>query len=88
MENLNISVVMPYAKCDLDISIAQQGLLTSASLLGIFVTLHVWGCLADMYGRQRVLRACVTGGFIFTFISAFAFDIYLLIVLRFLGGAL
>lgn len=88
MENLNISVIMPYAKCDMNISTTEQGLLTSISFLGIFVTLHFWGIMADMYGRQRVLRACALGGFIFSLASAFAFDIILLIVLRFFAGAL
>lgn len=88
IENLSISVVMPYAKCDLNLSTVEHGLLTSVSFLGIFATLHVSGFLADTFGRQRVLRVCVTGGFIFSFLSAFAFDIVALIVLRFLAGAL
>lgn len=88
IENLSIGVVMPYAKCDLDISTTQQGLLSSVSFFGIFATLHLWGYLADTYGRQKVLRACVTGGFIFSLMSAFAFDIVTLIVLRFLAGGL
>lgn len=88
IENLSISVVMPYAKCDLNISTVEHGLLTSVSILGIFATLHVSEFLADTFGRQRVLRVCVTGGLIFSFISAFAFDIVSLILLRFLACAL
>lgn len=88
VENLNISVIMPYAKCEMNISTTEQGLLTSVSFLGIFVTLHFWGFMADTYGRQRMLRICALGGFIFSFASAFAFDIIILIVLRFLAGAL
>lgn len=88
LENVNLSYVLPYAKCDLKLSLAEQGVLTSVSFLGIVSTSYFWGFLADTWGRQKVL--CVAGlcGFCLSFSSGFATNTTFLIILRFLAGAL
>lgn len=88
VENVNLSYILAFAKCDLKLILAEQGVLTSVSFLGIVSTSYVWGFLADTWGRQKVL--CVAGlcGFCFSFSSGFATDTTVLIVLRFLAGAL
>lgn len=48
LENINLSYVLPYAKYDLKLSIAEQGALTSVSFLGIVSTSYFWGFLADV----------------------------------------
>lgn len=88
IENTNISYVLPYAKCDLELSIRKQGVLSGISYFGIVVSSHLWGFLADTWGRKKVLRLAATGAFIFSFLSAFAANKYILILLRFLAGAL
>ncbi|XP_055295579.1 synaptic vesicle glycoprotein 2C-like [Sitodiplosis mosellana] len=87
IENTNISYILPYAKCDLNLSTEEQGLLSGISYLGIVFTSHAWGFLADTWGRQKVLHASAVGAFICSFLSAFAMDTITLIVLRFLAGA-
>lgn len=88
IENTNISYILPYAKCDLKLTTQEQGLLSAISYLGIVFTSHLWGFLADTWGRQKVLRVAAIGGFIFSFSSAFATDTISMILLRFLAGAL
>lgn len=88
LENITLSIVVPYAKCELNISSTQQGLLTAVPFVGIFATIYFWGFMADTFGRQGLLRICTAGGFIFAFLSAFAVDVTLLILLRFITGAL
>lgn len=88
LEFLNIGVIMPYAKCDLNLSQTEQGLLASVSFFGIFATIYLWGYMADVSGRQKALKICTAGGFFFAFLSVFAFDVFLLTVLRFITGAL
>lgn len=87
IENTNISYILPYAKCDLEPTAGEQGLLSAISYLGIVFTSHCWGFLADTWGRQKVLRVAATGAFIFSFSSAFAINTISMIVLRFLAGA-
>lgn len=88
MDAVSITIVAPYAKCELDFSTAEQGVLLSASQFGMVCTLHFWGFIADSYGRQKALRACTTGGFLLSLITVISYDIYSQIVLRFLAGAL
>lgn len=86
-ENVSISFIMPQIRCDLDVSTSEQGVLSSISFLGIVASSHMWGFLADTWGRQKVLRISMLGGFITCFASAFAWNTWSMIVLRFVGGA-
>lgn len=88
LENVNLSYVLPYAKCDLKLSLSEQGVLTSVSFLGIVSTSYLWGFLVDCWGRQKVLCAAAFCGFGFSFASGFATNISVLIFLRFMAGAL
>lgn len=87
LENVNISYILSYAKCDLKLSIGEQGVLTSVSFLGIVSTSYFWGFLADVWGRQKVLSVAALTGFCFSFTSAFATNTSVLIALRFLSGS-
>lgn len=87
MENLNVSYILSYAKCDLNLSTTEQGILSSISFLGIVCTSHFWGILADTFGRQKVICIASFGGFIFSFISALATNTIILIFFRFGAGA-
>lgn len=88
IENLNVSYIMPYAKCDLNLSISERGVLTSVSFLGIVSTSYFWGFLADTWGRQKVLSVSAFSGFILSFASAFITHFYGLVLFRFLAGAM
>lgn len=88
LENVNISYIMPNAKCDLNLTISQQGILSSVSFLGIVSTSYFWGFLADTWGRKNVLSTAAFGGFFFSIVSAFSTDFYTLALLRFLAGAM
>lgn len=87
LENVNISLVFPYVKCDLNLTTTEQGILGSISFLGIVITSYFWGFLADTWGRQKVIRIGAFGGFIFSFISAFSINTPILIICRFFAGA-
>ena len=88
LENLSIGYVMPYAKCDLNLTPSQQGVLAAVSYLGIVSTSYFWGFLTDTWGRQKVLSMAALLGSIFSFVSAFLIDFRMLITLRFLAGAM
>lgn len=88
LENVNLSYALPYAKCDLQLTTAEQGILTSVSFLGIVSTSYFWGFLVDTWGRKRVICTAACCGFFCSFLSDFSMNTITLIVLRFLAGAL
>lgn len=88
MENLSIGYIMPYAKCDLNFSTSQQGILASVSFLGIISTSYLWGFFVDTWGRQKVLSVATLSGVFFSVLAAFSTRFYLLCILRFLAAAM
>lgn len=88
MENVNVSLIISYVKCDLPMTTSEQGLLNSVSFIGIVVSSHFWGFLADTWGRRNVMRISLLGGFIFAFISAFSATVTFLICTRLIVGML
>lgn len=87
VENVNIGFVMPYVRCDMSISTTEQGLLNSAGYVGIVITSHMWGFLADTTGRHNVLKYALAGSFICAALSAFSVNVAMLTVMRLLVGA-
>lgn len=87
-ENVNVSLVTSHARCDLNFTLAEQGVLNSAGFAGILVSSHAFGFLADTWGRQKVLRTSLAGSFIFGLISAFAPTTAVLSIFRFVVGGL
>lgn len=55
IENTNISYILPYAKCDLELTTGEQGLLSAISYFGIVFTSHMWGFLADTWYSIDIL---------------------------------
>lgn len=88
LENVSVSLILPYAKCDLQLTTSEQGLLTSVSFLGIVISSHFWGFMADTCGRQKVMRISLILGFICSFLSAFSINTNMMLVLRFMVGLL
>lgn len=88
VENVNIGFVLPYVRCEMEISLFQQGLLNSVGYIGIVLSSHLWGFLADTTGRRRVLLISMAGSFISAFLSAFSYNIVSLILTRLFVGIL
>lgn len=87
-EIMSIGMVMPYVKCDLKLTMADEALLRSASFFGIVFTSLFWGFLSDTWGRQKVLSVSAFGGFFFSFPFGFMTNVYAVITFRFFGGAM
>lgn len=86
VENVNIGFVLPYARCDLQFTANEQGALNAVGYIGIVVSSHFWGFLADTWGRRKVLRTALLGSFAFAVLSALSVSIMMLIVTRLLVG--
>ncbi|XP_055305410.1 synaptic vesicle glycoprotein 2A-like [Sitodiplosis mosellana] len=86
VENVNIGFVLPFIRCEMEISTTEQGLLNSVGYIGIVISSHMWGFLADTTGRRRVLLISMGGSFIFALLSAFSFNVFTLIMTRLFVG--
>lgn len=88
VENVNIGFVMPYVRCEMAISTSEQGLLSSAAYVGIVLSSHLWGFLADTTGRHNVLKYALGGSFSCAVVSVFSTNVLMLTVTRLFVGIL
>lgn len=85
---LGISFVFPVAECDLSLTTQHKGVLSGISSIGIIVSSHFWGFLADQRGRKTVIVPTLILSFLATFMSSLATNFSMLVVYRFLSGFL
>lgn len=88
LETVSINVILPVAQCDLELTTQDKGLLSTVGFIGIIVSSHLWGFLADTRGRKTIIVPTLLIAFGITIVSSFVQTFWLLIVLRFLNGFL
>lgn len=88
LETVGINFILPVAQCDLNLSNQNKGILSAVGFIGIIVSSHLWGFLADTRGRKSVIVPTLIIAFVITIISSFAKSFWLMVVLRFLNGIL
>lgn len=90
VETLNIGFVIPMieSECEMMLTLSDKGLLNGAAFAGVVISSHFWGFLADTWGRKKVMLLCSSISFIFSVISSFSANVWMLIVTRFLVGFL
>lgn len=86
LEGINMAMALPTAKCDLNLTTSEQGFINSVTFLGIVLTSHFWGFMADTWGRRKVLRFALGSGFVFSAVSSVSVNSAMLIVTRLLVG--
>ncbi|CAK1578948.1 unnamed protein product [Parnassius mnemosyne] len=62
-EIVSVAYLVPASACELETISSQQGLMAGTPLVGIIVTSHFWGYLADTKGRRKILCWCLSLGF-------------------------
>lgn len=88
LETSAVAFYMPVAECDLKLTNSRKGLLSAIGYIGMIVSSHLWGFLADTKGRRRVIRPTLLVGFGVTVISSFATEFWSMLILRFINGIL
>ncbi|CAD7090047.1 unnamed protein product [Hermetia illucens] len=83
---LSVGFYIMFVKCDLEVSVYEQGLLASTAFIGIVVSSHTWGFLSDTWGRLKVIQISIFGSVILALVSAFSYTTWMLILLRLLVG--
>ncbi|XP_065085909.1 synaptic vesicle glycoprotein 2B-like [Ochlerotatus camptorhynchus] len=86
LETLGISYVIAVAGCDLQLSTQEKGSLSAVGFLGVIVSSHLWGFLADTRGRRKVIVPTLLLTFVMTVISSFMTNFWLITFFRFLAG--
>lgn len=86
VEGMNMGFVLPVAQCDLDITLTEQGLINAVALIGVVLTAHFWGFMADTWGRRKVLRFSLLTGFILSALSSFSTTSIMLLITRLFVG--
>ncbi|XP_035902736.1 synaptic vesicle glycoprotein 2A [Anopheles stephensi] len=85
-ETMGISIVIPAAQCDLQLSATDKGLLTGVSFAGIIVSSHFWGYIADTKGRRRTLIVSLLLTAVCALVSGLSVNYGMMVVMRFLVG--
>lgn len=88
VELTSINIVLPVAQCDLDMSTSDKGILSAIGYVGLIMSSHLWGFLADTKGRKATLVPSLVLAFTATFFSSFVNSFWLLVFLRFMNGFL
>lgn len=86
-ETMMMSIIMPAAQCDLNLSSSDKGILSASAILGIMASSHLCAYLADTRGRRKVLIASLLSSIIVTAITAtFVNNFWIFTILRFISG--
>ncbi|XP_055390140.1 synaptic vesicle glycoprotein 2C-like [Condylostylus longicornis] len=83
IETLGISYVLPVSNCDIMLTTTEKGLIKSIGFIGIIISSHFWGFLADTSGRRKIMAPALFSAFIFAVISSFCTNFWMLIIFRF-----
>ncbi|KAF6206267.1 hypothetical protein GE061_017496 [Apolygus lucorum] len=74
---LLLSYVIPATDCDLNLSVGEKGLLSTMMFTGMLFTSHLFGYLADEYGRKYIaIRSILPALAIFLIPLTFKWDVF------------
>ncbi|XP_037044113.1 synaptic vesicle glycoprotein 2B-like isoform X4 [Bradysia coprophila] len=86
LETVGINVILPVAQCDLQMTNQHKGLLGAIGFIGVIVSSHLWGFLADTRGRKKIIVTSLFIAFFITIGSTLTKSYWLMVVLRFWNG--
>lgn len=81
-----MAYVLPSAKCELELTTAEQGFTYAVGTFGFALSSHFWGFLADTWGRQKVLKCSLILCAISSAISSLSVTSWMLMLSRFCVG--
>ncbi|XP_047026126.1 synaptic vesicle glycoprotein 2B-like [Helicoverpa zea] len=88
MESVGMSYAITAAECELKLTSKDKGLVNAAAFIGIISTSFLWGYLGDRIGRRAVMLPAILLSAVFSIISSFSTNVWMLLVFRFLTGCL
>ncbi|XP_073952766.1 synaptic vesicle glycoprotein 2B-like isoform X1 [Choristoneura fumiferana] len=88
VQNCLMSYVLPAAKCELQLSTYQSGLVNMAFMCGGVASAFFWGIIGDVFGRRKTLMVTLIGDSLLTVAQSMVTDFRLLLVARVINGFL
>lgn len=85
-EVVGLSIVSYSAQCELQFSLFEKGFLNSVGYLGVVISSHMMGFLADTLGRVQLLKISLLASICTSTISVFSTSTTMLIICRFFTG--
>lgn len=86
LEANSINMILPLAQCELNLSNAHKGFLGSVGFIGIIMSSHFWGFMADTKGRRKTIIPALLLSFLCTLVSSVAKSFWFMAFLRFMSG--
>lgn len=84
----SLNLILPIATCDLNLSTADKGVLSAIGFVGIILSSHLWGFLADTRGRRATLIPSLIIANLATVASTFVNHFWVFVFIRFIHGFL
>ncbi|KAG5683093.1 hypothetical protein PVAND_012396 [Polypedilum vanderplanki] len=81
-----ITLVLPIAQCELQMTNFHKGFLGSIGFIGIILSSHFWGFLADTKGRKNTMIVALLLAAFFSICSTLAKTFWVIALFRFLNG--
>lgn len=85
-QTTNMSMIFPRAHCDLQLSLADKGALNAATYVGMIMSAIMWGFLADVKGRQKILCYGNLAVFVVDLFTGLSQNFWSLAFAKFCGG--
>lgn len=86
LETTTMNFVIPASQCDLNWTQTERNLLGAVSYIGIILSAHFWGSLADSFGRKKVIYPTLIIGFVVTVLSSFCNSFGWMFAFRLING--
>lgn len=86
VEVIGLCVIIFAASCDLDMSLSEKGILAASGYLGVVMSAHAMGFLADTWGRVKILKVSFAFSILSSLVSVLSVNFVMLTVLRFVTG--
>ncbi|KAH0955694.1 hypothetical protein HN011_001947, partial [Eciton burchellii] len=86
MDTANMSMILASAECDLGLSLFDKGVLNAITYVGMVLSGFIWGYLADVKGRKKVILYGYLADGICNVLSGFSQNFGTLVFFKFLSG--
>ncbi|XP_026330446.1 synaptic vesicle glycoprotein 2B-like [Hyposmocoma kahamanoa] len=88
IETLSMAYVLTPIECDLALSVAEKGLISSGCYIGLLFTGLCWGGITDKYGRKKVIVPTVISCLFFSFLSSMSTNFWAMFFFRVIVGTM
>ncbi|EFN72216.1 Synaptic vesicle glycoprotein 2A [Camponotus floridanus] len=88
IDTANMSMILPSVGCDLRLSLFDKGLLNAIIYVGMVLSGFMWGYLADVKGRKKIILYGYLADSICNILAGFSQNFETLVFFKFLSGFL